>query len=489
VIDTVRGLVGLKPRSYLLGVPRREETEGLLLLGDPGTGKSQIIHQLLCQIGRREPGEAVVCYDPACEFVEAHFDPKTDLILNPLDARSPYWAPTLEVDYSSAAMSATDRQMLAESFFPDREHAQAHGHFFTKAARSIFARMLEFKPTAGQIVEWLCGDEVIDQLVEGTEYAHLIDKGSKGQRGGVLGTLSEVGEAMRLLPAREECAGTLSLTRWAQARRGWLFITSTQDTRDALRALHAPWINVLLKRLMSVPREFGQWHPCWVIVDEVHSLRRLPALQTTLVEGRKYGVKMVLGTQNKAQFEEHNGRGAATMLSAPHTKILFRCNEPESARWVADMIGEEEKERPRVGTTATVDANGRDSINYSTFTERRAVVSKEEVMALPNLHGFWKYADSVVPFRIEPQNLRRVADGFIRRAGQPAEQSIQPPRPPRELAAPTPPQPAPAAPPRAEQPSPALASSSGQAARREVKEAERARSVTVEVQDEIDLSF
>src|SRR5213082_4139813 len=103
------------------------------------------------------------------------------------------------------------------------------------------------------------------------------------------------------------------------------------------------------------------------------------------------------------------------MLSAPHLKILFRCNEPESARWVSEMIGEEEKERPRVGTTATVQANGRDSINYSTFTERRSVVSKEQIMALPNLHGYWKYADSVVQFAIEPVDRRQVAPSFIPR--------------------------------------------------------------------------
>jgi hypothetical protein len=79
------------------------------------------------------------------------------------------------------------------------------------------------------------------------------------------------------------------------------------------------------------------------------------------------------------------------------------------------MIGEEEKERPRVGTTATVSANGRDSINYSTLTERRVVVSKEEIMALPNLHGYWKYGDVVVPFRIEPEDRPQVARAFIPR--------------------------------------------------------------------------
>jgi hypothetical protein len=487
MIDTLRNLIGLEPRSYTLRVPRQEENEGLLLLGDPGTGKSQIIHQLLGQIGWRETPEAGICYDPAGEFIEAHFNPETDIILNPLDARAPYWGPALEVDYSSSATSATDRQMVAESLFPDREHAAPATQFFTKSARSVFARMLEFKPPAGRIVEWLRDEEAIDEIVGGTEHAHLIDKGAKGQRGGVLATLSEIGEAMKLLPPREECPGVLSLTRWAQRRRGWIFITSTQDTRDALRVLHAAWINVLMKRLMSVTREFGREHPCWVIVDEVHSLRRLPALQTTLVEGRKYGVKMVLGTQNKAQFEEHHGRGAATMLSAPHTKILFRCNEPESARWIADMIGEEEKERPRIGTTATVQEGGRDSINYSTFTERRSVISKEQVMALPNLHGFWKYADAVVPFRIEPLNLPRVAEAFIRRAALPAGQFTQPRQPPQELASRTPP-PA-AAPPPTEQPSPAQAPPGDQANKHRMKESERAQSVTAEVRDEIDLSF
>ena len=110
------------------------------------------------------------------------------------------------------------------------------------------------------------------------------------------------------------------------------------------------------------------------------------------------------------------------MLASSHTKILFRCNEPESARWVSEMIGEEEKERPRIGTTATVQANGRDSINYSTFTERRLVVSKEQIMALPNLNGYWKYADSVVPFRIEPIDRPQVAPSFIPRPRKPVVQ-------------------------------------------------------------------
>jgi hypothetical protein len=89
-------------RSYKLTVPREEENEGLLLLGDPGTGKSQIMHQLLDVIAGRERFEAAVVYDPAGEFVEQHFNPQTDIILNPLDARS-----ATGVRYRRSKMSGT----------------------------------------------------------------------------------------------------------------------------------------------------------------------------------------------------------------------------------------------------------------------------------------------------------------------------------------------------------------------------------------------
>src|SRR5262252_8941605 len=90
------------------------------------------------------------------------------------------------------------------------------------------------------------------------------------------------------------------------------------------------------------------------------------------------------------------------------------------------MIGEEEKERPRIGTTATVQANGRDSINYSTYTERRSVVSKEQIMALRNLHGYWKYSDAVVPFRIQPVQREQVAHAFIRRTVRSVVEQTEP---------------------------------------------------------------
>jgi len=415
---------GFNLRSYKLTVPREEENEGLLLLGDPGTGKSQILHQLLDEITSREQFEAVVCYDPVGEFVEQHFNPETDIILNPLDARSWYWSPVQEIENVSDEISAPERLFIAESFFPDHPHASPTNQFFVKAARSIFARLLAFAPTTERLVEMLVDESLIDFCVAGTEHAHLIDRAAKAQRAGVLATLSEVGESLKLLPTLEECQGrTFTFREWAQHRNRRIFITSTQSTREAMRRIHAAWFNIMLGKLLGPNGVRSQLRPCWVIIDEVHTLKRLPVLQTALVEARKYRVKIVLGTQNKAQFEEHHDRGAATMLSASHTKILLRNNEPSSARWVSEMIGEQELERPRVSTTASVQTYGRDSLNYAPGIERNPVVTKEQIMALPNLHGYWKYGDAIVPFRIEPQERPLRARAFV-------------PRQPRQLSSP-----------------------------------------------------
>ncbi|HZS47597.1 MAG TPA: type IV secretion system DNA-binding domain-containing protein, partial [Blastocatellia bacterium] len=391
---------GLKEKRYWLRIPRENEFQHTLLLGDSGTGKSQIIHSFLRQIASRRPAEAAIVYDPACEFIKRHYSPERgDIILNPLDLRSPFWSPTLEVEYQ------TDYKLVSESFFPGKENSSPTAQFFVTASRSIFSRMLEFSPTPEQIVDWLQNAKEIDRLVKGTEHAHYIDHNAGNQRGGVLGSMAEVGAVLKLLPNASDCRKNISLTRWAKHRKGWIFITSINDTRDALRPLQAVFLNILLKRLMSCDAEWGSKHPCWVVVDEVHSLKRLPALEVSLSEGRKFGVKIVLGTQGKSQFEQYYGTAAETMLATPNLKILFRTNEPRAAKWISDLIGEAEKEKERTSTNAAVNDN-RDSIHYSTYIEQRAVVSKEEIMGLRNLCGYWKYGSDVVGFRF-PYNLSK----------------------------------------------------------------------------------
>jgi type IV secretion system coupling TraD/TrwB family protein len=275
--------------------------------------------------------------------------------------------------------------------------------------------MFEFNPDPETLIMWLSDAEQIGQIVANTELAHYVDPGAKEMRGSVLATLAQVGKTLRLLPRPDECEFDFSLTEWAQERRGWLFLTATKETEERLRPLYAAYLDLLMRRLMSVDDEIGRRRPVKLIVDEVHTLNYLATLYKATTEGRKFGLHVIQGTQNKAQYDARYGHDAATMLSCPRYTILLRCKEPGSAKWLSSLIGDEERERPRTGVTASVSDQGRDSMNYSTQTERRPVISKEEISALPNLAGYWKYGNSVVPFRFDFIQWKRVAQGFVPR--------------------------------------------------------------------------
>lgn len=411
-----RGVLQKDEPVYWLQVPRDEETFHTTILGDTGMGKSQIILQFLRQIAHRAReggGETCIAYDPKGEFLESHFDAaRDDVVLNPLDACCPFWSPSSEIRLR------TDYDLIAESFFPGAEgQPGTSSEFFVKASRQVFARLLEFDPDPSELVRWLTDAREIDERVAGTELAHLIDARAPQQRGGVLGSLAAAGKLLRLLPAREECGGEISLAAWAGERRGWIFITAQKEIREQARPLLAVFIDLLLKRSMSVDEGRGRGHPCWFVVDEADSLGRLPALYGALVEGRGYGLKLVIGTQNKSQFDEKYGQKATTMLSAAALKVMLRSNEPESARWVSELIGGAEWEKPRTGVTASVGDQGRDLINYMSQVETRPVVSREEVMGLPKLRGYWKYGDTVVPFRMKAAGWGKRAERFVPRAG------------------------------------------------------------------------
>jgi hypothetical protein len=60
-------------------------------------------------------------------------------------------------------------------------------------------------------------------------------------------------------------------------------------------------------------------------------------------------------------------------------------------------------------------------LNYSTTTEQRQAISKEEIMSLPDLHGYWKYGDAVVPFRLPLAKVKIVARGYIARELPPSQ--------------------------------------------------------------------
>src|SRR5437867_387314 len=117
-------------------IPAQHETEHILIVGDAGTGKSSLLHQLLVQVQDRN--ETAIIYDPAMEYVPQFFNAERgDVILNPLDERMPYWDLAYELEDRDKA------EAIARSLIPDRE---TQDRFLVEAPRLILAHLLRFYP-------------------------------------------------------------------------------------------------------------------------------------------------------------------------------------------------------------------------------------------------------------------------------------------------------------------------------------------------------
>jgi hypothetical protein len=408
----------LRWKSWLR-LSREIESSHILVMGDSGKGKSELIRQILLQIEER--GETAIVYDPAtpADYVPYFLTPsRGDLILNPLDQRMPYWTPGDELRQGADALT------LAASLFPDRHNENS---FFVEAPRKIFAHLLSFHPTPQELAWWMSHPEEIDRRVKGTKYAAMIDRDSPPQRNGVLGSLSMVADAMKLLPSEAETKGRWSTLEWSKERRGWLFLTSTPDTRKRLAPLISLWLDMLVLRLMNQGRMSPR--PVWFILDELATLQRLPQLHTAITENRKSNNPVVLGFQGRSQLEVLYGHEAEAMMSQPSTKIFLCTSEPHAAKWISDTIGEQEIERIRESRTNEQLPQSRKSKGYNLEREIRPLVMASEISGLEKMHGYLKCGNLVARMSLPYIELENKERQYIERPAQ------QPPEEPPKVAA------------------------------------------------------
>lgn len=375
-----------------LHIRKSDEPVHMLIAGDSGTGKSALQHTLLLQITARST-DRIAVYDPSMEFWEHHGRANQDLLLHPLEDTCPYW------DLAAEIRNPLDAAALAKSFIPDP--VEGRTEFWQDAPRRILARLFLELRKQGKgtetLVRWLADQELIFDLIEGTELEVMIDKNAHGQRSGVLASMVMISDALRLLPANDG-RSRFSFTDWSKSGRSSLFLgTRGVGEREGLRPLLSAWLDTMFSRLM----EHKNGTATWCFVDELPSLQKLPSLKTALHEGRKYNMRFVLGFQGRAQIEQLYGRDAETLMSAPSTRIFLRSNEYAAADWAAKNIGMPEREREVESFTSPLSFTGSGKESVSVRTDKRTdyLVYPNEIQNLPKLTGYLRYDRYAVPIR------------------------------------------------------------------------------------------
>jgi hypothetical protein len=119
-------------------IPREKECENFLITGSPGSGKSTKIRNMLHQV-RDRPQTAIVL-DVDSEFIQEFYDEgRGDVVLNPLDARCPFWTPWLEFREESFTM---DTEAMAASLVRGDTRNKTE-EFFRDSARTLIEAIFE----------------------------------------------------------------------------------------------------------------------------------------------------------------------------------------------------------------------------------------------------------------------------------------------------------------------------------------------------------
>lgn len=395
----------------LAGVPIRKGAENLHLLiaGAQGTGKSQLFFDLMDQTRTRK--KKCIVYDPTGEYVATYFREGKDIIMNPLDARSPNWNIWTEIQKDYHFMN------MANGLIPDPADADP---FWAKAGRIVLQDLYRVlgrdgKRTNRDLYEAIAKNALsgLEALLQGEAGATFVARETERTGMSIKMTVLNQLESFRFL---HDSGPLFSIRKWFQSEDdSWMFITGREEQRQVLAPILSLWVDIAIKAVLSMPPVHRERF--WFFLDETPTLQKLDILKLAVTNTRKYGLCMVLGVQDFPQLYEIYGHDLArTIISGCQTKCILRVTDGAAAKLICEGLGQSEVDEKEENTSFGAGSN-RDGITVYSKRTLRDIVMSSEILTLPDMTGYLTtpgpYPIARVSYGYKPR--KTVAEGWIER--------------------------------------------------------------------------
>lgn len=141
---------------------------------------------------------------------------------------------------------------------------------------------------------------------------------------------------------KEDENNNFSVKNWIESdSTSFLFLSCSPKERNTIIPLITTWLSIASDFIMQNSETSKR---TWVLIDELHNLKKLLKLDLALAEIRKYGGCFVLGTQLISQLERIYGKELMRSITGLcETKIVINAPEPITAKYMADFLGKKKK--------------------------------------------------------------------------------------------------------------------------------------------------
>lgn len=424
--DRVRAGLHAPYRLAGVPVPWRLEQSHAMFIGTTGAGKTTELKKIVTQA--RERGHRCVIFDLTGTFVESFYDAETDIILNPMDRRCVPWSIFNDCDNYAEFMSA------ATALVPSGHSAE--DDFWQKSARTLFVemcvKMIKMGVRSnGALSYFLMQSDLktIHAQLEGTIAGPMMSPAAAKMAESIRTTFIANANVFRFLPEPPPGETGFSIKNWmtTEVKEGSiLFITSTHPDLVLNRPLLTLWMDLAVNALFHMGRTRDL--RTWFLIDEVHALHRLPAIDHGLQTARAFGGAFVLGMHSFDKLEETYGENGATNLaSLAGTKLILKTADPETSRRCSEFIGNRQVRIMDEAYSYGYNDN-RDASTITPRTNVEELVMPVDISDLPSMHGFVKFPDGFPAARIRLtwKDYEPRAKGFERVTDMRAAEYIPP---------------------------------------------------------------
>lgn len=339
-------------KSAYLPVGESMLSRHLLLLGSPGTGKSNMVSSLFRNIRANLTDlDVMVVFDPTGEYHQAFYQPGDMVIAD--DARAAdengeaHWNLFMELCEDERLME--DASALCDLLFDERVE-KAVQPFYATAARDLMMALIVYLRRKGgeELQNNLALRELIDgfdlesmrEILEGEPdlraLAAYLGNPSSAETLAVVAALQHA--ARELLQGRFKQEGMLGMRPLVRGKGGKVIFVCYDASRGGmLRPIYATLIDLCLQETLGRSENEGN---VYLLLDGVGTLPRLPHLEDALLLGRSKGLKLILSATGASQIAARYGEGIApSLLCSFGTTVAFRLHDRRSREHMKGLHG------------------------------------------------------------------------------------------------------------------------------------------------------